>query len=222
MKKTIVCAAIAAATLAPSATCAQTSGSSIGKVLEGVFNKSDLEVKDLAGEWTVDGSAVTFKSDNLLQKAGGAAVAASVEKKIDPYFNRLGLKGAVMTIQSDGSFELKSNRLTIDGTFTKNSDGTFAARLNKGKLPLGTLKAYIEKTSQSMDVMFDASKLQKVVSAISSVAGNSTLNLANSVLSSYDGICVGISMKGNNSSILDDLGNGAGSLLDALKNRLKR
>ena len=235
MKRLIIFAAVAASMLTPIVGSAQNSGlSSLGKILEGVFKKSDLDVSDLTGEWTVDGSAVTFKSENLLQKAGGAAVASTVENKIDPYFNKLGLKGAVMTINADGSFVLKSSRISIDGTFTKNSDGTFAAKLNKGKVPLGTLTAYIEKTSQTMDVMFDASKLQKVVSALSSMTGNSTINLANSVLSSYDGICVGIAMKKTGSSATTSgsettttdsqstKNSGLGSIIDILKSRNNR
>lgn len=235
MKRLLICAAIAAASLAPDAVQAQTSGFSLGKVLEGVFSKSDLEVKDLAGEWTVEGSAVALKSDNLLEKAGGAAIAATVESKIDPYFNQLGLKGAVLTVQADGSFELKSNRVDISGILTRNSDGTFAAKLNKGKLPLGTLTTYIEKTSQSMDVMFDATKLQKLLSTLSSITNNSTLNLANSVLSAYDGILIGLGTKKtgkvsdmpgtpSNDSTETDSGKttGSGSLIEILKDRLKR
>lgn len=237
MKQILLCATIAVAMLAPAGAAAQSSGFSLGKMLEGVFSQSDLEVKDLAGVWTIDGSAVNFQSDNLLQKAGGAAVASAVENKIDPYFNQLGLKGAVMTVKTDGTFELKMSRATIDGTFTKNTDGTFATRLSKGKLPLGTLTTYIQKTSRTMDVTFDASKLQSVLSAINSVINNSTLSLANSILSSYDGICVGISMKktGNaadpaetperetaqpDSSKTTD--SGVGSLIDILKSRLNR
>ncbi len=235
MKHLLVLAAIAAAAIAPCGAGAQTSGFSLGKILEGVFSTSDIEVKDLAGEWTVEGSAVALRSDNLLEKAGGAAIAATVENKIDPYFNQLGLKGAVLTIQTDGTFELKSSKVSIGGTLTKNSDGTFATKLSKGKLPLGTLTTYIEKTSQSMDVMFDASKLQKVLATLSSLTGNSTLNLANSVLSAYDGILVGLGTKKTGSATGttgvpsestsktdSSTSSGSGSLIDILKERLKR
>lgn len=237
MKQMLILAAIAAAFMAPAGAQAQTSGFSLGKVLEGVFSSSDIEVKDLAGQWTVEGSAVALRSDNLLEKAGGAAIAATVENKIDPYFNQLGLKGAVLTIQTDGAFELKSSRIAIGGTITKNSDGTFSTKLSKGKLPLGTLTTYIEKTSQTLDVMFDASKLQKVLATLSSVTGNSTLNLANSVLSAYDGILIGLGTRKTGSAgektgtpadttTRTDSGKttetGSGSLIEILKDRLKR
>ena len=42
-------------------------------MLEGIFTKTNLEIADLVGEYESAGPAVSFKSDNFLQKAGGIA-----------------------------------------------------------------------------------------------------------------------------------------------------
>ena len=68
-------------------------GSTIGNILSGIFSKSDLTVEDLAGEYESDGPAITFKSDNFLQKAGGIAGAAALESKLQPYYQKYGITG---------------------------------------------------------------------------------------------------------------------------------
>ena len=87
----------------PSSTSGSSIGSTIGNLLEGVFSRSDIDVADMSGIWTVDGSAVAFKSQDFMAKAGGAAVAAKLQTELDPYYQRYGLTGAVLTIDSDGN-----------------------------------------------------------------------------------------------------------------------
>ena len=70
--------------------------SSLGDLLSGVANKfglgsSSLTIEKLVGTWKYSGPAVSFKSDNLLLKAGGAAAATQVESKLEPYYRTAGL-----------------------------------------------------------------------------------------------------------------------------------
>ena len=37
-----------------------TIGATIGNLIEGVLSRSDVEIADMAGQWTIDGSAVAF------------------------------------------------------------------------------------------------------------------------------------------------------------------
>lgn len=56
-----------------------------------LFNKDNIEkvvnavtgnqTIDMTGTWTYSGSAIEFESDNLLQKAGGAAAAGRCRKE---------------------------------------------------------------------------------------------------------------------------------------------
>lgn len=66
-----VCAMALKASAAPDLKEILSAGSSaIGGLVEGVFTTSDLKVSDIAGQWTSEGSAVSFKSENFLKKAG--------------------------------------------------------------------------------------------------------------------------------------------------------
>ena len=120
----------------PSSTSGSSIGSTIGNLLEGVFSRSDIDVADMSGIWTVDGSAVAFKSQDFMAKAGGAAVAAKLQTELDPYYQRYGLTGAVLTIDSDGNCSIKLARGSLNGVITKQAKGEFLFNITLlGKIP---------------------------------------------------------------------------------------
>lgn len=163
----------------------------LSSFLGGVFAKSDLQVSDLAGDWKYSAPAVTFKSDNLLQKAGGAAVATQVESKLQPYYAAAGLDGLTLSIAADGSFTMKVKNIPLRGTVSKVTDSSSQANF-VFKFAIGKMDAYVTKTgSTTMAVMFDVSKLVTLVKAVGSLSGSSTVQAISTLLESYDGICAG-------------------------------
>lgn len=194
------------------------SSSVIGNLLEGVFSSSKIEVKDLAGEWTANGSAVMFQSENLLNKAGGMAASAALESKLDSYYKQYGLNGAVLTVQTDGTFEMSLKKLRLKGVIAKgDKDGKFLFEFKAlGKISLGKMTTYVQKTSTSMDVMFDAKGLQKLVSGVARLTGMSLAKTFASLLDSYDGLCVGFKMKKTGTVEGEESGSGVGKLLNGI------
>lgn len=210
-------------------------GETVENLIEGVFTKSNLTVEDICGEWITDGSAVSFKSDNFLQKAGGVAAAAAIETKINPYYEQLGLNNAVMTIRNDGTFTFKAKMITLQGTLSSNGDGTFEFEFKAfGKMSLGRLTAYVQKSGNHADIMFDATKLKTLVATIAKYTGTTMAKTAASILDSYEGLCVGFGMEKRGSSgasgsgntgsrqqqksdSTDGIGEAAGALLNILK-----
>lgn len=170
-------------------------GETVGNIVQGVFTKTNLTLKDIVGVWTTDGSAVSFKSDNFLEKAGGIAAAAAIETKINPYFEQLGLNNAVMTIKDDGTFTLKAKKVVLAGTLESNGDGTFEFNFKAfGAISLGKMTAYVQKSGNHVDIMFDATKLKTIISGIAKISGVSLAKTAASLLDSYEGLCVGFGM----------------------------
>ena len=227
----------------------KTGGSStIGNLLEGVFSTSDIEVKDMAGVWTVDGSAVSFKSSDFLSKAGGLAAAAAIESKIDPYYKQYGLTGAEITIQPDGACTIKMKRGTMKGTIEKASDGNFIFRITMLGMNISSIPMYVQKTSRTLDMMFDAEKLKELLSLVGRFTGSKSIDAISSILNSYDGIYVGFGttktgsveqengnplLPGSNSgsgsssgtgvsSSGNSSGTGLGTLMDILNSRKKK
>lgn len=169
----------------------------LGNLLGGLLSSSNIEVSDLVGEWTYDSPAVVFKSDNLLQKAGGAAASTAIENKIAGYYKTAGMEGMTLTVASDNTFKMKTKRgVTITGTISKKEDGNFIFNIKVGKkLPLGNVDTYITKSGSSIDVTFDVSKLITLVEKVASVAKVSELETVSKLLSSYDGLCAGFTFK---------------------------
>ena len=167
-------------------------GGMIGNLIEGVFMKSDLDVKDLMGEWTSSGSAVNFADENLLMKAGGIAAASAIETKIDPYFRQYGLVGSTLTVNPDSTFTLRAKKLKLNGTVTKGANGDFIFRMKAfGKLKLGDVPAHVQKTSTSMNVMFDSSKIKNVLNLASKLLNMKSVKTVTDIVDKYDGIYVG-------------------------------
>ncbi|MDD6314525.1 MAG: DUF4923 family protein [Porphyromonadaceae bacterium] len=175
----------------------QSAGETVTSLIEGVFSTSKIDIKDMAGEWTVEGSAVSFKSENFLQQAGGIAVATAVESKLNPYYKKYGLTGAKLTIDAAGNFTLKLKRASISGVIVKDGDGNFTFQFQalKGLFTLGQMTAYVQKTPQSMDIMFNADEMKKVLSTVSAISGSKLVSAASQILNSYDGMYVGFSTK---------------------------
>lgn len=204
MRKSIIAAVMAiAAVAAPSANAwdlkdllGGDAGSTIGNIIEGVLTKKNLEVKDLAGTWKATGSAVTFKSDNFLQQAGGIAGAAAIETKLNPYFEKYGLTGAEMAIAEDGQMTLKIKKMTLKGLIVKGAEeGTFEFDFSAfGAIKIASLTAYVEKSPSSLNVMFDATKLKQFISVIANISGMQLAKTVSTLLDSYDGACIGFKM----------------------------
>ena len=171
------------------------SGNVLTNILEGVFTKTNLSLEDLVGEYQAQGPAVTFKSENFLQKAGGIAGAATIESKLNPYYEQYGLNNMTLTVNEEFNFTMKIKSLSLKGVVTKNEEeGTFDFNFNVMGISLGKFKAYVEKSGSNLNLMFDATKLKTLISAIAKFTGNSMAKALGSILDSYDGACIGWKM----------------------------
>lgn len=194
-------------------------GSALGNLLEGVFSSSKIEVKDMAGSWVSDGPAVCFQGDNFLKKAGGVAAAAAIETKLNPYYKKYGLTGATIDITKEGEFLIKIKGISLKGTITKESgdgDGIFTFTFKAfGSISLGSFKTYVQKTSRSLDVMFDATKFKNIVSGIAKFTGIKLASTLSGILDSYDGLCVGfhLSKTGNAVDEEEETATGVGNAI---------
>lgn len=170
-------------------------GDIIGSVIEGVFTKTNLSLDDLIGEYVSEGPAVTFKSENLLQKAGGLAGAAKIESELKPYYQKYGLTGMTLTVDSIHNFSMKVKGVSLPGEITKNeSEGTFDFHFKVMGIKIGSFTAYVEKSGSTLKLMFDATKLKNLLSTIVKFTGNSMASAVANILDSYEGACIGFRM----------------------------
>ncbi len=174
----------------------------LGDLLSGVANalgagSKTLTVEKLAGTWSYVSPAVSFKSDNLLLKAGGAAAASQVENKLAPYYRTAGLNNLVITINNDSTFTFKARRATLNGTIEKNAQtGNFMFKFKAlKKINIGSMEAFIVMNGDKMDLTFDVSKLMTILERAGSLTNNSTIKTVSAMLNQYDGMTAGFSLK---------------------------
>lgn len=196
-------------------------GNTLGNLIEGVFSSSDITIADMAGEWQASGPAVCFQGEGFLKKAGGAAAAAAVETKLSPYYEQYGLNNSTLTIDKEGAFSLTCKAIKLSGTITRNESaepGVFEFNFSALGMKLASVTTYVQKTSSSMDIMFDATKLKKLLSAVSSFTGIQIVKTVSGILDSYDGLAIGSHYNCVRSDSDDsDSGFSLGSLLGGLK-----
>lgn len=191
-------------------------GNTIGNMLEGVFSSSNITIADMAGEWTANGPAVCFQGEGFLKKAGGVAAAAAIETKLAPYYEQYGLNNASLVIDNQGNFSLTCKMTKLSGTITRNEKaepGIFEFNFTALGMKLATVTTYVQMTSRSMDVMFDATKLKKLLSAVGQFSGIQIVKTLTNILDSYEGLCVGFHMSGTraqNQNGANGTGNGNG------------
>lgn len=171
--------------------------SSIGSVISDVIGSQKVELKDLVGTWKYSAPAVSFKSDNLLQQAGGAAVASSIEQKILPFYTRSGITGLKVQFAEDSTFTMNVKKITAKGTISTDKSGNYVFSFQAlGKVNVGTMTAYISKSyTNELSLTFDATKLMTLVEKVANYSNNTTLKTASTLLNSYDGITVGFKLK---------------------------
>lgn len=176
-------------------------GGILGSVLTELTSTSKIEITDLKGIWKYQAPAITFDSDNALQKIGGAAATASLEKKIAPYYQRAGITSLVLTIEEDSTFTMKMRMATVKGSVNKGENGKLIFNFQAfKKIKIGKVEAMASRSGETLSLTFDASKLQTLVEKIASISQNASIQSLSKILSSYDGIFVGCRMKRQSTS----------------------
>ena len=172
----------------------------IGSALGNLLSTDKITVAQMQGTWSYSAPAVTFKSDNVLKKAGGAAASTAITEKLAPIYAKTGFDKSQLTINADSTFQLKANKLTLKGTISAAPEGSQANFIFNfkvgGKMNVGKVETYVVKSATgSMSVMFDVTKLISLMETAGNLTGNSTIKSAVKMLKSYDGLCAGFEMK---------------------------
>lgn len=158
-----------------------------------------LSQKDLIGTWTFEGTAVRLETDDILKKAAGEIAASKAEEKLDEYCRKYGLtaKAGAFTFKEDGTFESTTGKNTQKGTYTLKGD-KLTLKYGNGKhiKNIGSLTATVKRESSGeISLLWDASRMIDVFTAITAKTSNATLQSISTLLQGYDGLKVGIRLK---------------------------
>ena len=176
------------------------SGSGLGNILGGVLGSvlgtDKITPERLVGTWNYAGPAVCFKSENFLQKAGGAAMAVTIENKLSGYYDKFGLNKVSLVVDEQHNFRLNLGILKTSGTVTVEDEDVYFNFTALGAISLGKMKTYVQMVGNNqMSLMFDVTKLMKLLTAVGSATNSTTVKAASSLLNSYDGLCAGFKLE---------------------------
>lgn len=162
----------------------------IEKAVNAISGKTSV---DMTSSWSYTGAAIEFKSDNLLQKAGGAVAATAAEKKLDEQLAKVGIKAGQMsfTFAADSTFNVNIGKKNLKGTYSYDSS---TQKVNLKFVKLIAMNAKVSTTASNMDLLFDSDKLLQLLTFLSSKSSNATLKGIGSLANKYDGMMTGFSM----------------------------
>lgn len=169
-------------------------------ILGDVLSTNKLTVQQLEGTWSYSAPAVTFISDNLLEKAGGAAAAETVEGKLEPIYKLTKLNQLKFTVDSQSNFTIGVGKIKLSGTIVASADENATANFILKFKSLGKstmdVNAYVTKSiDSSMTLTFDITKLIAIMQEVSKIAKSSSVTTIVNALASFDGICAGFELK---------------------------
>lgn len=159
----------------------------IGELLKGQTSAADI-----TGTWTYNAPKIVFETENLLSQLGGAVASSKMEAMLEKQLNRIGMSAgkSKLTLNSDKSYTLVTNKRTYNGTYT--FDSSSHKLVLQGSLGLSSLTCTATINGKELYMLFDADKL---LSFATGIAGNSSnLTSLASMLNNYNGLKLGWSM----------------------------
>lgn len=165
-----------------------------------VTGGTQISVENLQGTWTYTGPAVQLEGDNVLKDITGSVAATEMEKKLKTYCDKVGIEEGIFnyTFNSDSTFTSQLKKGTLKGTYTFDTSAKTVSFnysvLGSGRA-LTTLTARVVLSQDQLALLFDADKLMKFLTTLSSLTNSTALQAVTKLANEYDGMLVGFNLK---------------------------
>lgn len=152
----------------------------------------------IVGTWSYAQPAMTFEGGDLLSNVAGEALSAQLSTKLTSAYNAVGIKpGACsFTFNEDNTFSAVLGKSTLSGTYSYDT-ATFAITLNYDSklVKLGTMTGYAYITASGLDLVFDCTRLVKMLTTLGSKL--SSLSAVTTLMQNYDKAYIGFGLTKN-------------------------
>ena len=174
--------------------------SAVKNAVTSVTGGKAVTFENLQGTWMYVNPALQLEGDNALKNVAGSLAATEAEKKMKEYCAKVGIVEGVFNyvFNSDSTFTSALKRGSLKGTYSVSpEDKTVTLRYTVGnkKLTASTLTAHVVLSGNELTLLFNADKLLKFLSTVSSISSNTTLKAINKLASEYDGMMLGFDLK---------------------------
>lgn len=173
-------------------TLQQSSGNILENLLSSFTSQVAMSEKELLGTWKYRGSDCVFESESLLTKAGGVAAAGVLEKKVDGYLSKVGVKSGVtqFVFKDDKTFTLSLGTRNVMGTYVYNPTNKSITLSIMGGL--FSVSGQVARNTDGCSLLFEGDSILTILRMAGGLMGeNSTLGAASSLLNSYKGLLIG-------------------------------
>ena len=170
--------------------------STISDIVEKVTG-IDISKGDIKGTWNYTGSAVKLESEDLVKSAAAGVAATQVEKKLDDYLAKIGLKGGTFsfTFNEDNTFTTTVKGKSFNGTYTfSEEDAVINLKYGKSLKSTG-VTATAQLNGTTLELLFKADKLLDLIGKLTSATSNSTLKTIGTLAGQYDGMKLGLELQ---------------------------
>lgn len=168
-------------------------GGLIGNVLGSIIGNNESSI---IGTWVYTGPSVAFESENFLAKAGGAVAAQSVASKVEPYYEKVGIKpgSVVLKFNQDKTCSFKIKSKEHQGTYEYDpKDGTLKVSGSFGIVKFPKCNASIKLNQMSLT--FQTNYILTAIGFLGSNSQSSTLQTIGTISKQYDGMQTGLQFK---------------------------
>ena len=174
--------------------------SAVKNAVTSVTGRKAVTFENLQGTWMYVNPALQLEGDNALKNVAGSLAATEAEKKMKEYCAKVGIVEGVFNyvFNSDSTFTSALKRGSLKGTYSVSpEDKTVTLRytVDNKKLTVSTLTAHVVLSGNELTLLFNADKLLKFLSTVSSISSNTTLKAINKLASEYDGMMLGFDLK---------------------------
>jgi hypothetical protein len=157
----------------------------------------DISKGDIKGTWNYTGTAVKFESSDLAKSAAAGVAATQVEKKMDEYLAKAGLKSGTFsfTFNEDNTFSTTVKGKSFGGTYTLSEDGK-TLNLKYGKTLQSTgITATASINASTFELLFKADKLLDLIGKLTAATENTTLKTIGTLAGQYEGMKIGLELQ---------------------------
>ena len=157
----------------------------------------DKENATIKGTWKFSGTAVNFKTDDILKKAAAKIAVEAVENKLDEVVQKIGITPGLFsfTFTANNTFTITFKKKNIEGTYALSSDKK-KLTLTFGRFTkLGTMDIDVDLGSKEMELLFKAKNLIELLDKIASSGSNDALKALSILVEAYDNIYLGLELQ---------------------------
>lgn len=152
----------------------------------------EITAMRIVGTWQYTQPGIKLSSEDSLSELTAAAATASIQKQLDTYYQKVGIKqGACsFSFNDDGTFSSQFGQRTLSGTYTFDTESfQLSLHFENGLFKLGTIPAYAYMNGENLQVVFPVDKLVNMLVAFGSKS--SRLAPITSLIQKYDSIKLG-------------------------------